>query len=628
MKRVIKAFSALLLVLTLIIGAAADSCALEPEEGQTVFVTKIEGLPENFITGADISSLLSLEAAGRVFYGFDGRRQDLLKTLSESGVNYIRVRVWNDPFDSNGNGYGGGNCTLETATELGRRAAEYGMGLLVDFHYSDFWADPGKQQAPKAWQSMTLEEKTSAIYSYTAGSISAIEESGVEIGMVQVGNETTNGLCGETDRERRYTLMRAAAQAVRDTDESILIAAHFTNPEKKEYSGFARDLQTYGVDYDIFSTSFYPEYHGTVYNLKEQLAAVHEISGKKVMIAETAWAYSSTIIGAYKRSVQGQADEIADCVRAMSELGDYAVGVFYWEPAWIDVPGKTEEERVEKRELYGAGWASSYSVEYDPDDAGLYYGATACVPTSLFDPDGHPLESLKTFRYVRQGSGYQPQNLLADPSFEDGAASWSVNELNSGTVGVSDDPYDAREGSRSLHFWSDKRVSFTAEQTVTGLTEGKYSFSLSAQGGDIGSNASLKIYAVSGGTRYEQSFTPDGWRNWKTPLLENIPCGGELTVGVEVSAPAGAWGSIDCAQLFREPSVYKRGDADGDGAVTIIDATAVQKYLANYDLPAAFNPAAADVNSDGAISVDDVTEIQRFLAYYDDPYHIGEPVRV
>lgn len=88
----------------------------------------------------------------------------------------------------------------------------------------------------------------------------------------------------------------------------------------------------------------------------------------------------------------------------MTELGDYAIGVFYWEPAWIDVPGDSEEEKNNKRERYGAGWASSYAGAYDPNDAGKYYGGTGCIPTALFDPDGYPLESLKTFLYVRYGT--------------------------------------------------------------------------------------------------------------------------------------------------------------------------------------------------------------------------------
>ena len=370
----------------------------------TISIQKIEGLLHDFMLGVDISSILSLEASGRVFYNFDGNEQDIFQTLSESGVNYIRVRVWNNPFDENGNGYGGGNCTVDTAIEIGKRAAKYNMGLFVDFHYSDFWADPGKQQAPKEWEKMTIEEKEEAIYSYTTDSLASIKENGVKIGMVQIGNETTGGMCGEFEKENIYRLMKSAAKAIREQDSNIKIAVHYTNPEKKVYSYFAEDLKNYGMDYDIFATSYYPEYHGTIDNLKNELTKVHNITGKKVMIAETSWSYVSNKNNTYASSVQGQADEIRACVNAMNELGDYAVGVFYWEPAWIDVPGATESEKNEKREKYGAGWASSYAGEYDPDDAGKYYGASSCITTSLFDKEGHPLESLRTFLFVRFGT--------------------------------------------------------------------------------------------------------------------------------------------------------------------------------------------------------------------------------
>ena len=367
-------------------------------------IDKIEGLSDDFMLGVDISSIISLEASGRKFYDFDGKEQDIFKTLSESGVNYIRVRVWNNPFDENGNGYGGGNCTVDTAIEIGKRAKEYGMGLFVDFHYSDFWADPGKQQAPKAWENETIEEKEKAIYSYTVESLEDIKENGVKVGMVQIGNETTGGICGEFEKENIYRLMKSAAKAVREHDSGIKIAVHYTNPEKQVYSYFAEDLKNYGMDYDIFATSYYPEYHGTIDNLKNELTKVHNITGKNVMIAETSWSYSYNKNNAYASSVQGQADEISACVNAMTELGDYAVGVFYWEPAWIDVPGISESEKNEKREEYGAGWASSYAGAYDPEDAGKYYGATSCIYTSLFDEEGHPLESLRTFLFVKYGT--------------------------------------------------------------------------------------------------------------------------------------------------------------------------------------------------------------------------------
>ena len=120
---------------------------------------KIDNLPEDFIKGMDISSVLAEEASGVKYYNEEGEEEDLFKILADSGVNYIRVRGWNHPFDADGNGYGGGNCDVETAKEIGKRAAKYGMKLNVDFHYSDFWTDPKTQKCPGAWKGTTTDEK-------------------------------------------------------------------------------------------------------------------------------------------------------------------------------------------------------------------------------------------------------------------------------------------------------------------------------------------------------------------------------------------------------------------------------------------------------------------------------------
>ena len=170
----------------------------EPEEA-AVYVEPIENLPEDFIRGVDISSVLVEENSGVVYYNEAGEEQDIFQTLAENGVNYIRVRVWNDPYDENGNGYGGGNNDTATAAEIGRRAAQYGMKLCVDFHYSDFWADPSKQMCPKAWEDMAIEEKSEALYQYTRESLQEILEAGADVGMVQIGNEINYGMSGETD---------------------------------------------------------------------------------------------------------------------------------------------------------------------------------------------------------------------------------------------------------------------------------------------------------------------------------------------------------------------------------------------------------------------------------------------
>ena len=136
-------------------------------EGNELYVHKVENLSEDFIFGMDASCVPSLEASGVKYYNYAGQEQDVFQTLAEAGVNYIRVRVWNNPYDADGNGYGGGNCDIQNAVEIGKRATRYGMKLLVDFHYSDFWADPGKQMVPLEWKNMGIEEKTEALYQYT-----------------------------------------------------------------------------------------------------------------------------------------------------------------------------------------------------------------------------------------------------------------------------------------------------------------------------------------------------------------------------------------------------------------------------------------------------------------------------
>ena len=324
----------------------------------------------------------------------------------------MRVRVWNDPYDAAGNGYGGGNCNVATAAEIGSRAALYGLKLLVDFHYSDFWADPAKQQAPKAWENDSLEQKSIAIAQFTQESLAAIREAGADIGMVQIGNETTNGFCGETDWEIIPVLLKAAACAVRSFDPEIPIAVHFTNPENGKYRDYAKLLQQHAVDYDVFASSYYPYWHGTLENLKNELSAVAEDYGKQVMVVEDTDQHPNAIGEAsfsqyaYPVSPEGQMAAITDIVRAVSGIGDAGIGVVYWEPAWIRVPAENAAARKALWETYGAGWASSYAASYDPADAGMYYGGSAWDNQALFDANGYPLPSLQTFANLRAKSGF------------------------------------------------------------------------------------------------------------------------------------------------------------------------------------------------------------------------------
>ena len=157
--KLFKKITAFALAASLMFCTSAANASGEVPVKDNIKVEKIEFKNPDFIRGMDVSSVISLEKAGVRFKNADGETEDIFKLLSDGGVNYIRVRVWNDPYDGNGKGYGGGNNDLEAAAEIGRRAAENGMKLLVDFHYSDFWADPSKQKAPKEWSELSLSEK-------------------------------------------------------------------------------------------------------------------------------------------------------------------------------------------------------------------------------------------------------------------------------------------------------------------------------------------------------------------------------------------------------------------------------------------------------------------------------------
>ena len=170
MKKTIRLVGLLALAVP-ILGGCNQGRTYTKVESETLYVKKVDGITNDFIMGMDASSVPSLEAGGVKFYNFDNEEEDVFKVLSDNGVNYIRVRVWNDPKDAQGKYYGGGNNDIDRAVEIGKRATKYNMKLLVDFHYSDFWADPSKQRAPKAWQDYTLFEKQDALYEFTLNSL-------------------------------------------------------------------------------------------------------------------------------------------------------------------------------------------------------------------------------------------------------------------------------------------------------------------------------------------------------------------------------------------------------------------------------------------------------------------------
>ncbi len=407
---------------------------INPEDSE-IYVSPVVGLSDDFLRGVDISSYLSQIESGVEYRDFEGNLLDeagFFKLLAECGVNAVRIRIWNDPKDKEGNSYGGGHNDMDTAVAIGKLATKAGLQVLADFHCSDFWADPSKQKSPKEWAHYTFDNKNSALSEFLKTSMDCFYSEGVNVTMVQVGNEINNGFAGETVRERINSLLLAGTNAVREAAKSngktVSVALHYTNPESSNLLDYARDLKEAGVEYDVFAVSYYPFWHGTTERLTEQLKNIAEIYGKKVMVAETSYLYTpddgdgqgnsvssdnAGVVLDYDISVQGQANEVRAVVNAVKNVGDAGIGVFYWEPAWIpvrvynpdspDAAGVLEQNKV-SWETFGSGWASSYSKTYDPNDAGKYYGGSSWDNQALFDFEGKPLESIKIFKYVFSGT--------------------------------------------------------------------------------------------------------------------------------------------------------------------------------------------------------------------------------
>lgn len=394
---------------------AAEKKTASAEAGAVTFVNFPESVNGGEpIRGVDVSSIISVEKSGVRFYDDRGREEDIFKILHDHGVNYIRVRIWNEPNDGKGHSYGGGNSDLDTAAEIARRASKYGMKMLVDIHYSDFWADPEKQTRPKYWAQHSHDVLKGEIYKWTTWVVKVIDEAGGNIGMVQVGNETNCFFCGEKDMYKICDLFASANKAIRDYDRNILIAHHFANPSNADhYLWYAKVMNECKLDYDVFATSYYPYWHGTTENMTSVLKNIANTYNKYVMVAETAYPYTNedgdgfgNTISSYSQgvdlnydiSVEGQTKALTDVFQAVADVGEKGLGVFYWEPAWLGEYNVSRQKQRENWEKYGSGWATAYASGYDKNAAET--GGSSFDNQALFDFSGHPLSSLDVFSRV------------------------------------------------------------------------------------------------------------------------------------------------------------------------------------------------------------------------------------
>lgn len=365
---------------------------------------------KDWVKGMDLSSLLEVERCGGKFYD-KGEHGDAMDILKRYGMNMVRLRLWNHPFAQDGTSYGAGGNDISTVLTLAKRAKVKGVDWLLNFHYSDCWADPGKQMPPKAWEHMDASELEQAVYEYTKETLELCRREQVIPQMVAVGNEVSNGLLWPLGRVPNYSniarFISAGIRAVRDFDQRIPVMIHLDNGGNNELyrRWFDNYLDNQGEDFDYIGLSYYPFWHGTLQMLKDNMNDIALRYHKKLILTEVSMGYTMEDYKDYEKlpdhlrkgmatrpelaekvpfsmTPEGQAqfmEEILKLIRQVPEgLGK---GFFYWEPAWLPVPG--------------SGWATKESLQY-MKEKGPYGNEWA--NQALFDYDGNALPALEVIR--------------------------------------------------------------------------------------------------------------------------------------------------------------------------------------------------------------------------------------
>src|SRR5579871_121450 len=341
------------------------------------------------ILGHDLSTLQQLEAVGKTFTDH-GRVQPLERIMAHRGANYVRERLWvNPPAPFN---------DLPHVLKMARRIKEAGMKLLLDFHYSDFWADPGKQFTPQAWQGQDLPTLAKTVYNYTRDVLEQLARQGTPAALVQTGNEVTDGMLWPLGQiyvgsEQHWveftTLLKAAIAGVRDASRHVdtRVMVHIDRGGDNGGSVWFYDhILAQGVDFDVIGLSYYPFWHGPLSALQANLNDLSPRYTKVIVVVETAYPWTladgdgypnsidaSTPLGTdYPATPEGQSGFVRNVLGILSQVpNEHGRGLVYWEPGWIP----------------GVGWEPGAGDAWDN--------------MTLFDFEGRALPSIQVYEHIK-----------------------------------------------------------------------------------------------------------------------------------------------------------------------------------------------------------------------------------
>ena len=297
------------------------SCNKKPE----ISIAPIVSDSSFFAKGADVSWLTEMESKGIKFYDKKGSQQDLFQILKDEGMNSIRLRVWVNP--------AGGWCNTKDVLTKALRAKALGMKILIDFHYSDSWADPGKQTKPAAWQNENIAQLDSTVKAYTTGVLDTLQSNGISPDWVQVGNETNDGMLwpegkASANMANFASLVNAGYDAVKSVFPSAKVIVHISNGFDNSLFRWIFDgLKNNGAKWDVIGMSLYPTASNwkqlnaqCLLNMQDMVSRYN----KQVMICE---------IGMSENDSLSCKDFILDLSQKSRSIADNkCLGIFYWEP--------------------------------------------------------------------------------------------------------------------------------------------------------------------------------------------------------------------------------------------------------------------------------------------------------
>ena len=353
---------------------------------------------ESFARGADISWCTEMEADGMKFYNQNGEETEIFSLMKQIGMNAIRLRVWVNPE----NGYGAWSDKADVLAKA-RRAKAQGLNLMIDFHYSDYFADPGKQTKPAAWNSLAFEELKQALSSHTVDVLQALKDEGIEPKWVQVGNETSNGMVwddgridwnlSENQRWLNYVaLSNMGYEAVKSVLPNAYVIVHHDNAIHDNV-WFYQAFKQYGGKFDMVGLSHYPDWEQWSQSNTTAAANLRKLYNQfqvPVMIVETG----------YSTWDEQRAERVMKDLFDKMKQEDGCVGILYWEP---EVYGGWDARHLDENGEWVDGKTGTYGVKVVNNGAFTAYGQPA--PALLVFDDGS--SGITEISHVFIGPEYQ-----------------------------------------------------------------------------------------------------------------------------------------------------------------------------------------------------------------------------